>query len=215
MNRKKMIFLTSLLVFIPTIVGLILWNQLPDKLPVHFNAAGEIDRWESKAFVVFFLPLFLWVMHLLSGFITLADPKKQNISDKIFFLVLMIIPLTAVFVCILTYFSAFGIDISANAFGNLFLGCIFIIVGNYLPKSRQNYTIGLKLPWTLSDTENWNKTHRFSGILWVVCGSFFLVNTILNIIWIIPVIVIAAVLLPTLYSYLLFVRKSNREDKLQ
>ena len=59
MNRKKMILLTSLLVLIPMIVGLILWNRLPEEMPVHFNADGEPDNWESKAFAVFFIPLFL------------------------------------------------------------------------------------------------------------------------------------------------------------
>jgi len=45
MNRKKMIFLTSLLVLIPMIIGLILWNKLPDEIPVHFNSAGEADNY--------------------------------------------------------------------------------------------------------------------------------------------------------------------------
>ena len=79
MNRKKMIFLTSLLIFIPTIVGLILWNKLPEELPIHFNAAGEVDRMESKSVVVFLFPLFLLAIHFLGGFVTLSDPKKQNI----------------------------------------------------------------------------------------------------------------------------------------
>ena len=211
MNRKKMILLTSLLAFIPMIVGILLWNQLPEELPIHFNAAGEIDNRASKTIVVFLFPLFLWAMHLLTGFITLADPKKQNISDKIFLLVLMIVPLTSVFVSILTYGTAFGIDISVNVFGYLFVGIIFILVGNYLPKSRQNYTIGIKLPWTLNDTENWNKTHRFGGIVWILCGVLILTNTMFDIVWIIPVVVVAAVLLPTLYSYLLFVSKTNKD----
>lgn len=210
MNRKKMILLTSLLAFIPMIAGILLWNQLPEELPIHFNTAGEIDNRASKTIVVFLFPLFLWVIHLLEGFVILADPKKQNISDKLFLLVLMIVPLTSVFVSILTYGTAFGIDISVNAFGYLFVGIIFILVGNYLPKSRQNYTIGIKLPWTLNDTENWNKTHRFGGIVWLLCGVLILTNTMFDIVWIIPVVVVAAVLLPTLYSYLLFVSKTNK-----
>ena len=123
----------------------------------------------------------------------------------------MIVPLTSVFVSILTYGTAFGIDISVNVFGYLFVGIIFILVGNYLPKSRQNYTIGIKLPWTLNDTENWNKTHRFGGIVWILCGVLILTNTMFDIVWIIPVVVVAAVLLPTLYSYLLFVSKTNKD----
>ncbi len=209
MNRKKMILLTSLLVFIPTIIGLILWNKLPEELPVHFNAAGEIDNWESKTFVVFFMPLFLWGTHLLTGFIILADPKKQNIGDKMFLLTLLIIPFTSVFICILTYCPVLGIEVSAGLLGNLFLGIVFIVIGNYLPKSRQNYTVGIKIPWTLSDAENWNKTHRLAGIVWLLCGILLVANAFLKFFWIIPVAAGVTVLLPTAYSFLLYLQKGK------
>lgn len=209
MNRKKMIFLTSLLVLIPMLAGLLLWNKLPEELPVHFNTAGEIDDWESKEFVIFFIPLFLWAMHLLAGFISLADPKKQNISDKMFLLVLFIVPSVAIFMCVTIYSAAFGINVSATMLGNLFLGLVFIILGNYMPKSRQNYSIGIKLPWTLNDTENWNKTHRLGGIVWLLCGIVLLLNIFLNIVWLVPVCIFTAVLLPTVYSFLLYKQKTK------
>ena len=209
MNRKKMILLTSLLIFIPTIVGLILWNRLPEKIPVHFNSAGEPDNYESKAFAVFLIPLFLWAMHLLSGFIALADPKKQNISDKVFLLILYIVPSAAVFGTIVMYTGALGLSLSINMIGNLFLGIVFFTVGNYMPKTRQNYTIGIKIPWALNDTENWNKTHHFAGIIWIVCGVILFINAFLDIIWLVPVSIAIAVLLPTVYSFLLYRRKAK------
>lgn len=207
MKRKTMIFLTSMIIFVPMIVGLIFWNQLPEELPIHFNSAGVADNWGSKSFVVFLLPLFLLIMHLLCAFITLHDPKKQNISDKMFLLVLLIIPFTAIVGCIVMYSGALGFDISINMLMHLFLGIVFIIVGNYLPKSRQNYTIGIKLPWTLNDTENWNKTHRFAGILWMLCGVVSLVNAFLDIPAIVLILIIVAVLLPTIYSFILYKQK--------
>jgi uncharacterized membrane protein len=213
MNRKKMILLTSLLVFIPIIVGLVLWNRLPEEMPVHFNTAGEPDNWESKSFAVFFLPLFLWVVHLVTGFITLADPKKQNINDKVFMLVLYICPATAIFGSIAMYIGALDLPISINMVGNLFVGIVFIIVGNYMPKTRQNYTIGIKIPWALNDTENWNKTHRFAGIIWIICGVVLLINAFLDIMWLVPASIAVAALLPTAYSFLLFVRKNKSEEK--
>lgn len=211
MNRKKMILLTSLLTLLPMLLGLLLWNRLPEEMPIHFNSHGEVDDWGSKAFVVFFLPLFLFVMHLITGFITLHDPKKQNIGDKIFLLILFIIPSVAVLECVLTYGSAFGIAFSPNMLGNLFLGIIFTIVGNYLPKSRQNYTVGIKLPWTLNDAENWNKTHRFAGILWTLCGILLLINTFVNLTYLPIGILLCAALLPCVYSFVLYTRK-QKED---
>lgn len=212
MKRKTMIFLTALLIFIPMIVGLIFWNQLPEELPIHFNSAGIADNWTSKSLVVFGLPLFCLAMHLLCTFITLHDPKKQNISDKMFLLVLLIIPVTAIFGCFATYSTALGINLSINMMMHLFLGIIFIIIGNYLPKSRQNYTIGIKLPWTLSDTENWNKTHRFAGIVWVLCGVVSLVNAFLDIPAIVLILITVAVLLPSVYSFILY-KKKKRDNR--
>jgi len=213
MNRKKMIILTSFFVLIPVIVGLILWNKLPEKLPVHFNADGAPDNWESRPFAVFFIPLFLWVVHLLTGFITLADPKKQNISDKIFMLVLYICPAASIFGSIVIYTGALSLPVSVNMVGNLFLGIIFIVVGNYMPKTRQNYTIGIKIPWALNDEENWNKTHRFAGVVWVICGAVLIINAFVDAIWIVPASIAVAVLLPTVYSFLLYLRKSKNAAK--
>ncbi len=212
MNRKKAILLTSLLNFIPIIVGLILWAKLPEEIPVHFNSAGEPDNYESKAFAVFFLPMFLWAMHLLSGFITLADPKKQNISDKIFLLILYICPAAGLFGAIVMYTGALSIPVSVNMIGNLFVGIIFILVGNYMPKTHQNYTIGIKIPWALNDTDNWNKTHRFAGIVWIICGVILVINAFIDIIWIVPACIAAAALVPTVYSYILYLRQSGKEQ---
>ena len=212
MNRKKAILLTSLLTFIPIIVGLILWNKLPEEIPVHFNALGEPDNYESKAFAVFFLPLFLWVVHLLTGFIILADPKKQNISDKVFMLTLYISPAAGIFGAVVMYTGALNIPVSVNMIGNLFVGVVFIIVGNYMPKTHQNYTVGIKIPWALNDVENWNKTHRFAGTVWIICGVVLVINAFLDIIWIVPVCIGVAALLPMAYSFLLYLRRTKAEE---
>ncbi|MBP3610611.1 MAG: SdpI family protein [Lachnospiraceae bacterium] len=211
MKHKHTILVTSFLVLIPILAGLLLWQRLPEELPIHFNAEGNADNWGSKTFVVFGMPLFLLAMHLLCTFLTLHDPKKQNISDKMFFLTAMIIPVTSLIGAVLTYSGALGLDISVNMVMHLFLGLLFVIIGNYMPKSRQNYTIGIKLPWTLSDSHNWNRTHRFAGILWVFCGLVLLINAFSNIIFLPFIVILLAVVLPVLYSFLLY-RKQKTED---
>ena len=89
----------------------------------------------------------------------------------------------------------------------VFMGLLFIAIGNYLPKTKQSYTMGIKLPWTLASEENWNRTHRLAGFLWVLCGLFFIVTSFTG--WslaafLIPIIVM--VLVPAVYSYLLYRR---------
>ena len=213
MNRKKMILLTSPLTFIPMITGLILWNKLPAEMPIHFSTAGVADQFTSKTFAVLGIPALLWVLHLLSGFLILADPKKQNINDKVFTLMLYTVPAVGVFSSVMMYTSALNMPVSVNMVGGLFVGIVFLFVGNYLPKSRQNYTVGIKLPWTLNDTENWNKTHRFGGVLWTICGAILLVNAFLDFIILVPIVIAAAILLPTAYSFLLYIRKNTTTEE--
>ena len=88
----------------------------------------------------------------------------------------------------------------------LFMGLLFIIVGNYLPKSRQNYTVGIRVPWTLADEENWNRTHRMAGFLWVLCGILLLVCALCRVRN--PVLIFGLLfvitIIPIVYSYLLY-----------
>ena len=212
MKYKTPIIITSLILLIPMFVGFFLWNQLPEELPIHFNAQGIADNYASKPFVVFMFPLVLLALHLLCTFITLHDPKKQNINDKVFLLILMIPPMISMIGGVLSYSQALGMELSVNLLIYLFLGILFIVVGNYLPKSRQNYTVGIKLPWTLNDTENWNKTHHFAGILWMLCGVLLLVNAFFNIMLLPLIVILLAVGLPTIYSFLLH-QKQEKEKK--
>ena len=76
-------------------------------------------------------------------------------------------------------------------------------MGNYLPKCQQNYTIGIKIPWTLNSEENWNRTHRFAGRLWVVCGLALMLTGFFGGFWIFFAVVLLMVLAPLAYSYAL------------
>ena len=97
----------------------------------------------------------------------------------------------------------------------ILLGLMFIVIGNYLPKCKQSYTMGIKLPWTLNDEENWNRTHRLGGKLWVACGLIFIVSMFLPnkfMVAITLVVITIAVLVPTVYSYLLFREKEKHAE---
>ena len=102
-----------------------------------------------------------------------------------------------------------GYAVDISYIGGLCVGMVLIAVGNYLPKARQNYTIGIKLPWTLANEENWNRTHRFAGYLWVVCGILMVALTLLRFLqpgWIIA-LAAAAVILPFCCSFWLHAGK--------
>ena len=204
-NYKKII-LTSLITLLPLPAGLILWNRLPDTIAIHFDFNGQANGWSSKPFVVFFIPLFILCMHLLCLFLTAADPKRRNIGDKTMGLVCWIAPLASLLVGILTYTIALGIELNINLFLTLVMGLLFIVIGNYLPKCRQNYTVGIKVPWTLNDPDNWNRTHRFAGKLWIAGGVIIMFSSFLATPWILMSAIFVMAFVPILYSYMLYRR---------
>ena len=205
-KNLKTIIITSLITILPIFAGLVMWDRLPDKLPTHWNFSGEIDGWSSKPFAIFFIPLFMLAMHLICTVATSIDPKNQGVNSKIFTLVLWVCPVLSLLCMTATYAAALGYDVRVEFIIPLFMGVIFLIIGNYLPKCKQNYTIGIKIPWTLNDENNWNKTHRFAGAVWTICsvvviiGAFF--KKVVVFTTFIPIAVM--VIVPMIYSYIYY-----------
>lgn len=190
------------------IVGIILWKQLPDQMATHFGEGNVPNGWSSKEFTVFGLPVFCLAAHLLCTFSTAWDPKRQGISSKVFKLILLICPIVSLICGVAVYGYALSWNLNIGILVEEFVGLIFVVVGNYLPKCRQNYTVGIKIPWTLDDEENWNHTHRVAGWIWIPCGLFLMVNAFLNIggAWIFFAVFAIMIFVPIGYSFIYYLR---------
>ena len=207
MKNKKRWILTTLICLLPIVAGALLYSRLPETMATHWNLSGEPDGWSSRAFAVFGLPGILLAVNLLLPWALKADPKRENMSDKLVAITLWTIPLLSLLCSGLTLARGLGYTVRVERWVPVFMGLLFIAIGNYLPKTKQSYTMGIKLPWTLASEENWNRTHRLAGFLWVLCGLFFIVTSFTG--WslaafLIPIIVM--VLVPAVYSYLLYRR---------
>ena len=215
-ERKGMLILSLLVILLPMGLGLFLWNQLPDQVPIHFGLNGQADNYAGKAFVVFGLPLLMAALQVLLLVVTMADPKGKNIAAKPFGLLLWICPLVSLFCGTMTYAKALALPVDINLVGGLFLGLMFLVVGNYLPKCRRNYTIGIKVPWALDNEENWNATHRFAGKLWVISGAVIVVLSFLPwaevVFWVNMAIILIAAVASGLYSFFYY-KKQQREGR--
>lgn len=208
---KKMIIITTLVTLLPILLGIILWEKLPDSIATHWGADGQANGWSNKAFAVFGMPCILAAIHLFSVCVTLNDPKRKNIHKKPLALVFWIVPVVSLVTSGFTYMAALGSDIDIRLIVSIMMGILFIILGNYMPKLQQNYTVGIKLPWTLNSIENWNRTHRFGGKLFIAGGVLTAVSGILSPLlgetsWIVIVltITIACSVVPMGYSFWLF-----------
>ena len=203
-KNLKVLIITSIIILLPILAGVALWNQLPDSVPIHWNTAGEVDGWAPKAMAVLGLPAFLLAIHWLGIVATFSDPKKQNHPQKILPLVFWIVPVLSLVLMAVTYFSAMGQEIRVETIVYLSLGLLFVFIGNYLPKCKQNYTIGIKIPWTLHSEENWNRTHRLAGYIWVAGGFVRMIAGIFGVAWIVLAGAIIMALVPVVYSFILY-----------
>lgn len=203
-ENKKTLFITCAVILLPIIAGLLLWDRLPDRIPTHWGMGGEVDGWSGKGFAVFAMPALMLGIQLLCFFVTASDPKRGNIRRKYLSMVLWIIPVLSVMTSCISYAVALGAQIRVEQVIPGFIGLMFVIIGNYMPKFQQSYTMGIRLPWTLSSEENWNRTHRFGGKIWALGGIGVLFCTLMG--WGMASIVILAVvvIVPTVYSYVLY-----------
>lgn len=211
-QNKGTIILTSVIILIPILLGLILWNQFPDQMPIHWNASGEIDSWGSKLFVVVLLPLFMLAIHWFCIIVTASDPKSKNISGISLQLILWICPVFSLLVVGLVLATGIGLDISVEVVMPLVLGAMFLVIGNYLPKCKQNYTIGIKVSWALEDEANWNATHRFAGWVWTIGSIIIMATAFFGSFWLVITTALIMAVAPLVYSYLYYRKHKKGEE---
>ncbi len=213
-KHRVLIIITSLITLLPILVGILCWNRLPDTIATHFASDGTPNGFSSKTFTVLGIPAFIFAAHILCAFCTAIDPKHKNISPKIYRLILSICPICSIVCGAAIYGYALSHSmadwLNSTFFMNLLMGIIFFLIGNYLPKCHQNYTVGIKLPWTLADEGNWTLTHRFAGRLYAIAGILCIVNAFLRLKWVLPAVLAAILFLPAVYSLSIYLR--SRKD---
>lgn len=211
-NKGKMI-ISSVLILLPMLVGLILWDKLPESMPIHWGADGKADGFSSPLVAVMCIPLLLLALHWIGLWITTKDNGKNDQSEKVTGMIYWILPLISLFACGMMYAAAFGYTVHMGAYVVLLIGVVFIIIGNYMPKCRPNRTIGIKIKWTLANEENWERTHRLAGKVWVIAGVLCLPAALLPAAvfpYTMVSLLFVSVIVPFVYSYCLY-RKHLRE----
>lgn len=205
--KKELPYL--LIIAIPFIYLAYIWNDLPEKVPMHWNFKGEIDRWDDKASVLiipFVLPVLIYVLLTI---IPLIDPKKKiqlmgNKYNNLKFAMTL-------FMSVLALFILYSVKNQSIGNPNLILlsiGLLYTILGNYMKTIKANYFIGIRTPWTLESENVWKKTHLLTGKLWFAGGfiiiiSSLLIDKALNA-TIFMSITFIIVIIPFIYSYLIY-----------
>lgn len=158
--------------------ALIVWPYAPDQIPVHWNAAGEVDRYGGKVEGLLGIPLMSLGIYLLLRFAPRIDPGRANYARfagsytairaglQVLFAV--------IFGLVLAWVLKWPIDVSRAV--PLGVGALFILIGLVLGKVRPNWFVGIRTPWTISSKRSWVRTHRLGGWLFVGLGILFAVT---------------------------------------
>jgi uncharacterized membrane protein len=218
MNTKKYgPWLVGLMIIAPLIYGAIIYPQLPSRIPTHFNIEGKADAWGGPS-SIFIGPgimgaVSIFVYILMSNLKTFDPKKYDEANDTLYsnFAVLTVAFLSALSTIII-YSSTHADEINVGKLILPLVGLSFAGLGWYMPKFKQNYFVGFKLPWTLENETNWNETHKVAGKLWIYGGLFQAVVTFIlpmkfgMIAFMLAIAVM--VIIPSVFSYRLF-KKGN------
>jgi uncharacterized membrane protein len=202
------------LIILTFLVGLLLKPQLPSRLPSHWNIQGNIDGYMPTNQALWFFPALMLGMFLLFQLLPKLDPKKDKyqLFKREWEILQTVFLVFFAYIHGITLYAGIKGNVPINSLMFIGLGILFTLLGNYLSKIRQNYFIGIRVPWTLASEENWNKTHRYASWCFVAAGIFTVFDGVF-----VPQIapgaaiggIMLAGLLPIIYSFLLFKQKTK------
>ncbi|MCI8374121.1 MAG: SdpI family protein [Lachnospiraceae bacterium] len=205
--KKQTIFLLTICI-LSFAAHLLLFPQLPQNVPIHWNAYGEADNWGHKS-TTLFLALLPFLMLLLFRIIPKLDPRGKNYEkhQKAYqvFVTFFVLFLTAILW--INNAASLGYPVPIERLVPIGVGILFLAIGNYMPQLRTNYTMGIKNPWTLESEWVWKKTHAAGGVVFILMGFSMVLNGFLPTPWMAQItvgIILLGVLGLEVYSYLLY-----------
>lgn len=208
MNIKKELPIL-VIVLLPFIYLAYIWNELPNKVPMHWNLKGEIDRYGDKTEMIiipFLLPLLTYLIFLV---VPKIDPKNNlnKMGRKLQTIKFLLTTFMSVLALLIIY-TAKNQSFTNPNYIVLMGGVLFIILGNYFKTIKPNYFIGIRTPWTLENETVWKKTHKLGGKMWLIGGILVVISSlILNKSQNFTAFMITSAvitIIPIAYSYLIY-----------
>jgi uncharacterized membrane protein len=212
MSNRTTLILGGALLALSFLVAFIIYPRLPDPVASHWGANGEVDGYMSAFWGAFLMPIMTSGLFLLLMAVPNIDPLKANIAQfrGIYNVFILLFIVYMLYIYALTLAWNLGYD--NFDFGQAILpaaGLFFIFLGVLLGKAKRNFFIGIRTPWTLSSDTVWAKTHALGSKLFIGAGVLTLLTIPLgeNGVWFFLLLLLAAAMIPIVYSYVLWKRE--------
>lgn len=201
-----------LAIVIGLLVTIWLYPLLPDPMPTHWNAQGQVDGYSSRQVGAILLPGLSVLIYILLLVLPRIDPRHESMqrNQELYYILRMglVFFMVAIHIVVLVA-VAFKRDSLVSLVTPIGVGLLFMLIGNYMPRMQPNWFMGIRTPWTLSNERVWRETHRVGGRMFMLGGLAMLLAPLLPAQWMfIPfmAIILLCALGPILYSYWLFHR---------
>jgi uncharacterized membrane protein len=180
-----MIIFSVAVVAAMTLLSAWAWTQLPAgaQVPIHWGLDGRIDAYAPKEIGLFLWPILATALAAVLAVIPRFEPRRANLerSSKAYGAVWVAVVALLGGLHLLFVAAALGTDVDISRVVLIGIGLLFLVIGNYLPKVRPNYLMGIRTPWTLASDLSWTRTHRLGGRLFVIEGLVLAVLGLLDV----------------------------------
>jgi uncharacterized membrane protein len=209
MSTRLTVSITIILLATFIVVGVAVWDLMPDQMASHWNASDQVDGYMSKFWGVFLLPIMSIGMVALFFVLPQIDPLKANIAQfrEAFNLFIVLIMVFFGYIWVLSLLWNLGYtNFRMSAAMLPAMGLLFMYVGYMLRKAKRNFFIGIRTPWTLSSDRVWDKTHQLGSVLFFASGVLALIGSLFgdSAIWFVMVPLLGSALFLVVYSYWLY-----------
>ena len=209
---KKSDIISVVLCLCAIIPGALVYDKLPDRVVTHWDISFNPNGTSSKPFAVFGIPILISMIMFVSCIYSRNLEQKER-AGKLHSLIHILFP-TVLYLCQgMILLSSLGKLKDIRFTLCIFLSVIMIVLGNYLPKLRKNWIVGIRTPHIISSDELWYKTHRFGGFIVTVCGVAAFISSLLGWFIISVVIILASVFIPVIYGEVIYFRSKNTEKQ--
>jgi uncharacterized membrane protein len=190
-------------------------QRLPDRVPSHWDAAGHVNGYTSRAWILTMMPAIMLAVAVLLPRLPAIDPRRANYEKfrPTYDLVVNVVLTLNLFIHAALLAAGAGMRVPMEKMTPVAVGVLFLVLGNVMPRARSNWLFGIRTPWTLSSDRVWERTHRLGGVLFVCAGFLLIASAFVPPRAAMVTLIVsagAAAIIPVVYSYFAWRQEANR-----
>lgn len=215
MKTLKKDWTILIILFIPIVYFLLIWPELPQKVPISWDFEGNVNQYGSKNTAPIYVVLMPVLIYALLAIAPIIDPKKRlsQMGSKYYKLKAVI----SFFMVLLSTIFLYQIQSKDTGFNSslifIIIGLLISLLGNYFKTIKPNYFIGIRTPWTLESESIWKEVHATAGIIWFITGIIIIMLSLIitpkYLQYVMGAIILIITLVPVIQSFILFKNKQQ------